>query len=176
MEPVEIRFPCHRGLRPSAGKRFKQGIVINYHEDPETGDAVYRLYVADIPPRDEQVVLARRICAVEGAVDVDQHTGLRVNNEVLRGALSTGEFSLFRFLIESQQAGSMLISLIGLARKEGHEDYERTTALLDAPEEEWEATVSTLGDFSFGDDVSGPDLYRLLVQREFPGLRQPPAT
>lgn len=175
-DPVEIRLVAYRGPRPSTGRRFKQGIVISYHEEPGTGDAIYRVYISAIPPRDEQVALARKICAVEGAVSVDGHSGMRFSVEVLRRALSAEEFTLFRFLVESQQAGGTLTSLVNLARLEGQEGHENIAALLDRPEEEWETTSSGLGAFSLRDDVSGEELYRLLVQREFPGLRQPPAT
>lgn len=159
-EPVTIRLACIGRLRQL---RYGQGMVISFHLDPATGDAIYRLLVFDIPSKEEQVALARKICAVEGAVSVDKGTGLQVDVEALRRSLTPEEFRLFCCLTNSREAGGSLTSYIGFAHLEGQEGHD--SAFLD--QEEPGNPTAGLGQFEL-EGITGEELHHILVGREFP--------
>ncbi len=165
-DPVEIRLACVNGSKPSGRHEYVQGLVIDFYIDPATGDAVYQLYVFDMPTKREQVELARKICAVEGAVAVDKGSGIKLDIEILRQALTAEEFRLLRCLTNSREAGNSLLAYVSLARLEGEEGYVSAKNVLDRDSDD--DPTAGLSSFKFREDVTGEELHRLLVEREFP--------
>lgn len=165
-DPVEIRLACTNGSRPPGRHEYAQGLVIGFHVDPSTGDAVYQLYLFDMPSKSVQVALARKICAVEGAVDIDNGSGIKLDIDLLRQALTVEEFRMFRSLTNSREGGNRLIAYISLARMEGEEGYTSAKDVLDRDGDD--DPTAGIGAFSLGQDITGEQLHRILVQREFP--------
>lgn len=162
-EPIAIRLARAGSGYRTGERQYRQGLVLAYHRDVVTGDAIYQLYVFDIPIKSEQVALARKICAVEGAVRVNEGTGLGVDVELLRQALTAEEFRLFRCLTMSREAQGSLMSYINSARLEGEEGYENLTALLDR--DEIDNPTAGLGQFSLEGNVTAKQLNEILIQR-----------
>lgn len=73
---------------------------------------------------------------------------------------------MFRCLTNSREGGNRLIAYISLARMEGEEGYTSAKDVLDRDGDD--DPTAGIGAFSLGQDITGEQLHRILVQREFP--------